>query len=163
MRFFVKHDTLELPFSPYYPQLFQSIGKFGAKKCFTDHQIANTSQLFFAIKENFSNLFCFWTSRSEREFTRDYLINVAACFFACHDMFICICMPWCEYIRKSSLAVSIYFGQVFEFCRLINKSLLEWFLLKMCKYNKSVYLSAIFFFLDKLKKHKTKICNEIIK
>ena len=27
----------------------------------------------------------------------------------------------------------VYFGQVFGFCRLINKSVLKWFLLIMCK------------------------------
>ena len=27
----------------------------------------------------------------------------------------------------------LYFGQVFVFCRLINKNVLEWFLLIMCK------------------------------
>ena len=27
----------------------------------------------------------------------------------------------------------VYFGQVFDICRLINKSVLKWFLLIMCK------------------------------
>ena len=36
-------------------------------------------------------------------------------------------------LDQRTFAVVVYFGQVFRFCRLINKSVLEWFLLIMCK------------------------------
>ena len=35
--------------------------------------------------------------------------------------------------EQIAFAAVLYFGQVFVFCRLINKSVLEWFLLIMCK------------------------------
>ena len=38
-------------------EIFRNIGKFGTKKHFTDHQSANTIQLFVAIKGTFSGLF----------------------------------------------------------------------------------------------------------
>ena len=38
-------------------ELFRNIGKFGAKKQFTDRRHANTIQLFVSIKGNFSGLF----------------------------------------------------------------------------------------------------------
>ena len=61
---------------------FLTIGEFGTGKYFADHRIANTTQLFFSIKENLSVLFNFWTSCNKGEFSRDYLINVATCLFA---------------------------------------------------------------------------------
>ena len=36
-------------------------------------------------------------------------------------------------LDQIAFAAVVYFGQVFRFCRLINKSVLEWFLLIMCK------------------------------
>ena len=36
-------------------------------------------------------------------------------------------------LGQIAVAAVVYFGQVFCFCRLINKSMLEWFLLIMCK------------------------------
>ena len=66
------------------PQLFQNKLEFGEKKYFTGHQTANTIPLFVAIKGNFSGLFFFWASRSEGEFPKVYLINVATCLFAYH-------------------------------------------------------------------------------
>ena len=35
--------------------------------------------------------------------------------------------------EQLAFAAVVYFGQVFVFCRLINKSVLEWFLPIMCK------------------------------
>ena len=35
--------------------------------------------------------------------------------------------------EQKTLVAVLYFGQVFAFCRLINKSVLEWFLLTMRK------------------------------
>ena len=36
-------------------------------------------------------------------------------------------------LDQITFAAVVCFGQVFRFCRLINKSVLEWFLLIMCK------------------------------
>ena len=75
---------------------------------------SDTIQLLVAIKGNYSGLFFFWTSRSKGEFPRDYLINIA------------------PYLTSSAWAI-FYFGQVLVFCELINKNVLGWFLLIMCK------------------------------
>ena len=69
-------------FFPSSSQLFRNIGKFWAKKYFTDHQRANKIQLFVAIKGNFSTLLIFWTNCSGGKFPWDYSINVATCLFA---------------------------------------------------------------------------------
>ena len=55
----------------FYPLLFRNNGEVGAKKYSTDHQTANTVQLFVAIKGHFSGLFFFWISRCESEFPKD--------------------------------------------------------------------------------------------
>ena len=49
----------------------------------TIEQLKQLSYLFL-LKGNFSGLFFFRTSRDEGEFPRGYLINTAACLFACH-------------------------------------------------------------------------------
>ena len=54
------------------------------KKNFTDHQTADTIQIFVAIKGNFSGLIFFWTSCREGKFPKDYLINEATCLFTYH-------------------------------------------------------------------------------
>ena len=54
------------------------------KKYFTGHQIAKTIPLFVLGKKFFLVYFFFWKSRSEGEFPRDQLINVATCLFAFH-------------------------------------------------------------------------------
>ena len=78
-----KHDTWELPFSPFSSgQHFQIIGELGAKNYFTDYQIANTIQSFVSLKENLCNLFFLSASVSEGEFLRDYLRNLAPCSLA---------------------------------------------------------------------------------
>ena len=55
-----KHNAFGLAFSfSYLPQLFWNIGQFRAKLYFTDHQIANTIQLFVVVQGNVSGLFFF--------------------------------------------------------------------------------------------------------
>ena len=66
------------PSSCFSANLIRNIGEFGAKKYFTDHRAANAIQLYlFLQKRNFLDLFFFRTSRSEGEFPRGYLINIA--------------------------------------------------------------------------------------
>ena len=57
LRLLVKHNALELPFSPSSAELFRGNGEFGAKKYFTDHRTADTIQLFVATEGNFCGLF----------------------------------------------------------------------------------------------------------
>ena len=94
--------------SPSSPRLFQNIGEFGAAKYSPNRQTANTSQLFVAINGNFSGLLFFWTSRSDGEFCRDYLMDVATCLKRDDDV-------------------------SFSFLRIINKNVLEWFQLIIWK------------------------------
>ena len=50
-----------------------------------------------------------------------------------------------------AFAAVVYFGQVFGFCRLINKSVLKWFLLIMCL--KNAYYDKIYPFQQKTVSH----------
>ena len=112
----VKHNALELPFSP--SQLFRSTVKFGEKNYFTDHRTANKIQLFVAIKGNL-----FFVKKSQRRgFPRGNLINVATCEKkpALSDI-----KPRCNIYTLDKF--------LFSACTFINKSVLEWFLLIMCK------------------------------
>ena len=61
---------------------FWGISGNSEQKHFTDHQTTNKSHIYVAIKGNFASLFFSWLSRSKGEFPRDYLINIATCFFA---------------------------------------------------------------------------------
>ena len=56
IRLLEKQNSLHLPvFSIFFSlRLFQNIGKFRAKKYFTDHGTVNTIQLIVAIKGNLS-------------------------------------------------------------------------------------------------------------
>ena len=65
-----KRNAFLLPFSIFIffsATFFLEYQEFRAKKYFTGHRTANIIQLFVAIKGNFSGLFFFLTSRSERE------------------------------------------------------------------------------------------------
>ena len=46
--------------------------------------------------------------------------------------------------EKIALAVMFYFGQVFVFWRLVNKNMLEWFLLIMCKEDSLIKSTNLF-------------------
>ena len=59
MRLLVKYNALEFPISLSSAKLFRNIGELGAKENFTDHQTANTVQLFVSIKGNFLGLLFF--------------------------------------------------------------------------------------------------------
>ena len=78
----------------------------------------------FLEKGNFSGLFFSRTSRSEGEFPRDYLINIVTCLFAYQKPVYTVKIVISELI---AFAAVLYFGQVFVFCRLTNKSVLEWY------------------------------------
>ena len=100
-------------------------GNSEQKKYFTDHWAAHTIQLFVAIKGNFCNLLFFWISRSDTEFPRDYLINVATCLFACHEMFICICTSWHYDIKTNSPCFNILHWTSFWFLQ-VNQQKRVW-------------------------------------
>ena len=59
----------------------------------------------------------------------------------------------CSFVKKDKIkilisdqiafAAVVYFGQVFGFCRLINKSMLKWFLLIICLNNATLTRSTL--------------------
>ena len=68
VRLLERQNALHLPvFSIFFYTTFPEYWKiWSKKKYFTDHQTANTSQIFVAKKRDFSDLFFFRTSRSDR-------------------------------------------------------------------------------------------------
>ena len=128
------HNALQLlMFFSYFSFFCQPIGVFGVKKYFADHRTANTIQLFVSKKGHFLGLFFYRASRSEEEFQRGYFNKYS-------HLFICRSLKQTSSGRKPVYTINIfiseqiafaavlYLGQVFAFCRLINKSL-GWFLL----------------------------------
>ena len=108
-------------------------GIWSKKHVYIDHQTANTIQLFVPIKRNF------WGSMQQRRILQGLLDKY-------RHLFICISLKQTlssgqkpvytvkiVISEQIAFATAFYFGQVFVFCRLINKSVLEWFLLIMCK------------------------------
>ena len=81
-------------------------------------------QLFIPIKRIFFGSILF-QKKSQRRGIPQRLLDTYS------DMLICISFKLTLSSGRCQHPV-VYFGQVFGFCRLINKSVLEWFLL-MCK------------------------------
>ena len=115
--------------------LIRNIGKFGAKNYFTDHWTANTIQLFVPIERKLYWSILFQNKSQQRVILYRLLDKYS-------HLFICISLkerlrsgqkPIFTFKTKTSeqiaFAVVLYFGKVFVFCRLINKGMLEWFLL----------------------------------
>ena len=96
-----------------------------SKKYFTDQQTGNTIQLFIALKENLSGLSFFWTSHSEGEFPRDYLINVVTYISrlpAVQTYFLQQRSPWCVikcfYLKKCfifDISRILCFSEIYRF------------------------------------------------
>ena len=90
-----------------------------------------------AIKATFSGLFFFWTSCCKGASPRDFLINEATCLNIIKLNKVMdknLSEPVKILIsEQTTFAIVIHFGQVFVFCSLINKNVLEWFLLTICK------------------------------
>ena len=117
--------------------LIQNIDKFGAEKYFIVHRKANAIQLFAPIKMIFFGSLLFQSKSQWRRISQGLLDKYS-------HPFICISLKWIlssggkpVYTVKIlisdqiAFAVVLYFGQVFVFYRLINRSVLGWFLL--CK------------------------------
>ena len=110
--------------------LIRNIGKFGAKSYFTDYRKANTIQPFVPIKEIFFGSILFQNKTYRRRMAQRLLDKYS-------HLFICISLKQTSssgqkplYIDKTlieqiTFAAALYFGQVFIFRRLINKSALE--------------------------------------
>ena len=117
------------------PLLFRNNGELGAKKIFYGPSTAYAIQLFVAIKGHFSGLFFFWISRCKGEFPRDWLYKCNTCYIYNNMQQTLINVEKHVQTVKSlvserkTLASMFYFEQVFVFCMLINKNVLEWFLL----------------------------------
>ena len=85
--FLLKHNVLELPDSPSSANFCPNIRQLRVKKYFTDHQIANTVQLFVAIKRKLfrSNLLL---NKSQRREIPWSLLD------KCSHQFICISLKY---------------------------------------------------------------------
>ena len=119
--------------------LIWNIGGLGAKNYFTDHWTANTIQLSVPIDRK-----VFWSilfqNKSQRRVIPHRLLDEYSHLFICMSLKETLSSgqkPVYTFKTKASeqiaFAAVFYFGQVFGFCKLINKSVLEWFLLIMCK------------------------------
>ena len=119
--------------------LIQNIEELKTKKYFIDYQTADTIQLFLPIKRKLCTYILF-QNKSQQKGIPQVLLDKY------RDLFICISLKQtlssghkAVYTVKIliseqiAFAARLYFAQVFVFCRLINKSVLEWFLLIMCK------------------------------
>ena len=119
--------------------LIWNIGEFRGKKCFVDHWTPNAIQLFVPLKRKFFWSFLFQNKSQQRRIPWGLLDEYS-------HLFICISLKWTlssgqkpvctvKILVSGQIAIAavLYFGQVFVFCRLINKNVLELFLLIMCK------------------------------
>ena len=126
------------PSSRFSASFIRNIAEFGAKKYFIDHRTANAIQLFVPIKRKFFGSLLF-QNKSQRRGILQGLLNKYS------RLFICISLKWTlssgqkpVYTVKIlvseqiAFAAVLHFGQVFCFLQ-FNKSVLEWFLLVMCK------------------------------
>ena len=85
LRLLVKHNVLELSFSPlFFSTTFPEYRGIRSKKIFYRPSNNQYNSVFVAIKGNISGLLFFWTSHSEGKFPRDQFINVGTCLFAHH-------------------------------------------------------------------------------
>ena len=123
--------------------LIQNIREFRAKK-YIDHRTANTNQLFVPMNQKFFGSILFQNKPQQRGIRQGLLDKYS-------HLFICISLKQTLSSGQKSVytvkiliseqidfAAVLYCEQVFVFCRLvffrlINKSVLEWFLLIMCK------------------------------
>ena len=125
-------------YSRFSASVIQNIREFRANNYFTDHLTTNTIQLFVPTKRKFLVSIIF-QNKSQRRVIPYRLLNKYS------HLFICILLKdtlssgqkpvyTVKTITSEQIvfAAKLYFGQVFVFCRLINKSVLEWFLLIMC-------------------------------
>ena len=127
------------PSSCFSASLIQNISQFGAKKYFIDYQTANIIQLFVPLKRKFFGSLLFQNKLQRSRILQELLDKYS-------HLFICISLKWALSSEQKSIyivkiliseqtvfAAVLCFGQVFVFCRLIDKSMLEWFLPIMCK------------------------------
>ena len=123
------------PFSHFCASLILNISELETKKIFIDHQTADSIQSFVPINRNFFGSHLFQNKSQRREIPQALLDKSS-------HMFIGTSLKWTissgkkpAYTVKILISEQIpftavlYFGQVFVFCRLINKSVLVLFLL----------------------------------
>ena len=114
LRSLEKNSASQLPlFFLFFPPLFRNNGEFGAKTYFTDLQTADATPFFVVI---YKKIFLVYS------FSEQVTVN--------SPEIICKSLKLSEQIAP---AIVLHFGQVFACCRLINKNVLEWFLLILCK------------------------------
>ena len=125
--------------SDFSASIIRNIGELGAKKYFIDHQTTNTNQLLVPIKWNFFGSLLFQNTSQQRGIPQRLLdkyrhlfifISLKSKLSSTEKRVYTVKILVSE---KTAFAAVLYFGQVFVFCRLNNKSVLRWFLLIMCK------------------------------
>ena len=81
MHLLVKHNVLEFRVPLSSATLSENVGEFGAKKYLEDRRTANRIQLLVLQKEIFLNYSFSEQVVEKGEFSKDYLRDVATCFF----------------------------------------------------------------------------------
>ena len=140
----MKHITFCIcvcSFSPSFhisASLLKKYERIQSKKVFY-HQTANAIQLFVPMKRNFFGSLLFQIKLQQRGIPQRLLDKYSHLFLSISLKLTLSSGQKPVYIVKIliseqiAFAAVLYFEQVFVFCRLINKSVLEWFLLMMCK------------------------------
>ena len=126
------------PSSSFSASLIHNICEFGAKKYFIDHRRANAIQLLIPLKRKlFGSIF--FQIKSQRRGIPQGLLDKYSHLLICISLKLKLSSGQTPVYTVKILisqqivfAEVLYFGQAFVFYRLINKSVLEWFLL-MCK------------------------------
>ena len=120
--------------------LIRNNGELGAKTYFTDHRTNNTIQLFVPIKKKFFGSILFQNKPQRKRIPQRLLDKYSIRF-----IYISLKQTLSSGLepvysvkilllsKQIAFSAVLYFGQAFFFCRLINKSVLEWFLLIIYK------------------------------
>ena len=127
------------PSSHFSASLIRNMGEFGAKRYFTDHQKTHTIQLFVFIKRKFFGSILFYIKSQQ--------MGIPQRLFDKHNhLLICTLLKQTSSSKQKpvytvkilvseemAFAAVLHYGQVFVFCKLNKKSVLEWFLLILSK------------------------------
>ena len=150
------HNTLHLPvfsFFSFFSFLCQPYPKYRrirSKKHFIDHRTAYSIQLFVPIKQKFFGSH-FFQNKSQRRETPQALLDKSSHMFISTSLKQTLSSGKKTVytiktliLEQTAFGAVLYFGQVFVFCRLINKSVLELFLLIIGKEDRLIRSTNLF-------------------
>ena len=136
-------NALHLPvlffFFSFFCQPYPKYRRIRSKKIFYRHWTANAIRLFVPVKSIFFGSLLFQNKSQRREIPQRLLDKYGHVFISISLKRTLSNGQKPVYTLKNlvseqiAFAAVLYFGQAFAFCRLINKRVLEWFLLIMCK------------------------------